>query len=70
MAPYTYIGLAHGAAPSGRICFGSLEFIDIDKPMPISSFHLGQALRLGDLDFVANHLGQLHLCEIYISICV
>jgi hypothetical protein len=29
MAPCTHVGLALGAAPVGRIRFGSLEFTDI-----------------------------------------
>ena len=37
MASYTYIGLALGAAPSGCICFGSLEFTDINGPAPVNS---------------------------------
>ena len=59
MAPYTYVGLAIGVAPDGRICFGSLEFVDIDGPVPVNRLCHGQALRFGDLDFVADHLGQL-----------
>ena len=43
----------------GRICFGSLEFADINSPAPVDSLLLGLALRFGDLDFVADRLGQL-----------
>ena len=63
MAPYTHIGLALGVAPSGRIRFQSLEFADIDGPAPVNGLIPGQALRFGDLDFVADHLGQLRLSE-------
>jgi hypothetical protein len=63
MAPCTHIGLALGAAPGGRIQFGSLEFTDIDGPAPVNGLIPGQALRFGDLDFVANRLGQLRLSE-------
>ena len=35
MAPCTYVGLALGTAPGGRICFGSLEFTDINGPAPV-----------------------------------
>ena len=61
MAPCTNVGLALGVAPSGRIHFGSLEFIDFNGPMPALSLCPGQALCFGDLDFIADHLGQLHL---------
>jgi hypothetical protein len=57
MAPCTYVRLALGMAPDGRICFRSLEFTDIDGPAPVNSLLLGQALCFGDLDFVADHLG-------------
>ena len=57
MAPCTYIGLALGVAPNGCITFGNLEFADIDWPAPVDSLLPGQALRFGDLDFVANHMG-------------
>jgi hypothetical protein len=63
MVPCTYVGRALGVAPGGCICFESLEFVDTDGPMPVFGFYLGQVLRLGDLDFMADHLGQLHLCE-------
>jgi hypothetical protein len=35
MTPCTYVGLALGEAPSGHICFGSLEFVNIDGPVPL-----------------------------------
>jgi hypothetical protein len=63
MVPCTYVGRALGVALGGRIRFGSLEFVDTDGPMPVSGFYLGQVLRRNDLDFVADHLGQLHLYE-------
>lgn len=63
MAPCTYVGHTLGAAPGGRIRFESLEFVDIDGPMPISGFYPSQVLLLEDLNFMADHLGQLHLCE-------
>ena len=63
MAPCTYVGRALGAAPSSRIHFGSLEFADIDRPTPVDGFLPGQALCFGDLDFVANRLGQQRLSE-------
>ena len=63
MAPCTYIRLALGMAPGGRIRFGSLEFADVDGPAPVKGLLPGQALCFGDLDFIADHLGQLRLCE-------
>jgi hypothetical protein len=63
MAPCTHIGLALSTAPSGHIRFGSLEFTDIDGPAPFDGLIPSQALRFGDLDFVADHLGQLRLNE-------
>ena len=57
MAPYTYVGLALGVAPGGRIHFGSLEFTDINRPAPINGLLPSQALCFRDLDFMANHLG-------------
>jgi hypothetical protein len=57
MAPYTYVRLALGMAPGGRIRFGSLEFTDIDGPATVNSLLLSQALCFRDLDFVADHLG-------------
>ena len=42
-----------------RICFESLEFADIEGPAPVNGLLPGQALRFGDLDFVADLLGQL-----------
>ena len=63
MAPYTYVGLALGAAPGGRICFENLEFADINGPAPVDGLVPGQALRFGDLDLVFDCLGQLRLSE-------
>jgi hypothetical protein len=63
MAPCTHIRLAFGAAPGGRIRFGSLEFANIDGPAPVNGLILGQALLFGDLDFVVDRLGQLRLSE-------
>jgi hypothetical protein len=63
MVTCTYVGRALGVAPGGRIRFGSLEFINTDGPMFVSGFYPGQVLCLSDLDFMADHLGQLHLCE-------
>jgi hypothetical protein len=63
MAPCTYVRLALGAPPGGRIHFGSLEFANIDGPVPVNSLLPSQTLRFGDLDFVADHLGQLPLSE-------
>ena len=63
MAPCTYVGRALGMPPYGRIHFGSLEFANVHGPAPIDGIILGQALRSGDLDFVADHLGQLWLSE-------
>jgi hypothetical protein len=63
MAPCTYVGLALGAALSGRIRFGSLEFSNIDGPAPVNGLLPGQDLRFGDLDFVIDRLGQLWLSE-------
>ena len=59
MAPCTYVGLALGAAPGGRIRFESLEFADINGPAPVDGLLPGQALRFGDLDFLADRLGRL-----------
>jgi hypothetical protein len=44
MAPCTYIGLALGAAPGGRIRFESLEFADIDGLAPVNGLLPSQAL--------------------------
>jgi hypothetical protein len=63
MAPCTNIRLALSVAPDSRIVFGSLEFTNANGPMPAFSLLHGQALCFGDLDFIANHLGQLHLHE-------
>ena len=57
MAPYTYVRLALGVAPSGRIHFRSLEFANIDGPTPINGLLLVQALCFEDLDFIVDHLG-------------
>ena len=57
MAPCTYIRLALGAAPGGRIRFGSLEFTNIDRPAPVDGLLPSQALSFRDLDFVADHMG-------------
>ena len=59
MAPCTYVGLALGETLGSHIRFGSLEFVNIDGLVPVNGLLLGQALHFGDLDFVANHLGQL-----------
>jgi hypothetical protein len=53
MAPCTYVRLALGAVLGGRICFGSLEFIDVNGPTPAFSLLPYQALHFGDLDFIA-----------------
>ena len=63
MAPCTYAELALGTALAARICFRSLEFADIDEPTPDDGLFPGQALRFGDLDFIADHMGQLRLGE-------
>ena len=63
MAPYTYIGPSLSVAPGSHIRFGSLEFIDTDEPAPIVSLHPDQALHFRDLDFIADHMGQLHLMK-------
>ena len=63
MAPFTHFWFIVHAAPNVRARFESLEFIDTNGPMPISGFHHDQVLCLGDLDYVVDHLGQLHLCE-------
>ena len=57
MALCTYVGLALSVAPGGHICFGSLEFTDIDGLAPVNSLLPGQALRFGYLDFLADNLG-------------
>jgi hypothetical protein len=59
MAPYTHIRLALGAAPGGCIRFRSLEFANIDRSVPVNGLIPSQALRFGDLYFVADRLGQL-----------
>ena len=61
IAPNTYVELALGVAPSGRICFGSLEFTDIDGPALVNGLLPSQALLFGDLDFMVDRLGQLRL---------
>ena len=63
MAPFTYVGLALGASPGGRIRFRSLEFTDINRPAPVDGLLASQTLRFGDLDFMADRLGQLRLSE-------
>jgi hypothetical protein len=63
MALCTYIGLALGSAPGGRIHFENLKFTDIDGPAPVNGLLPGQALCFGDMDFVTDHLGQLWLSE-------
>ena len=63
MAPCIYIGLALGAALGGRIRFESLEFADINGLAPVDDLLLSQALRFGDLDFMADRLGQLRLSK-------
>jgi hypothetical protein len=63
MAPCIYVGLAIGAAPGGHIRFGSLEFTDVDGPPPVDSLLPDQVLHFEDLDFVADHMGQLRLSE-------
>jgi hypothetical protein len=63
MAPCTYVGLALSVNPSGRISFESLEFANIDGPAPVNGLLPGQALRFGDLEFIANHMAQLCLRE-------
>jgi hypothetical protein len=50
-------------APGGRNCYGSLEFTGINGIAPIDSLLPGQALRFEDLDFIADHMGQLRLKE-------
>ena len=63
MAPCTYVRLALAAVPSGCILFRSLEFADVNGSTFIDSLLPGQALHFGDLDFIADHLGQLCLYE-------
>ena len=63
MAPCTSIGLALGMAPGGCIRLGNLEFTYADGPAPVHSLLPSQALCFLDLDFIANHLGQLCLYE-------
>jgi hypothetical protein len=47
MAPYSYIGLALGMVPDGRILFGSLDFADIDGQHPLTVFSLAKLYTLG-----------------------
>jgi hypothetical protein len=63
MAPCTYIRLALGTALGGHICFGSLEFTDIDGPAPVDDLLPSQVLPFRDLDLVADHMGQLCLSK-------
>ena len=63
MAPCIYIGLALGMAPGGRIHFRSLEFADANRPTLALNLIPVQALCFGDLDFIADHLGQLRLSK-------
>jgi hypothetical protein len=56
MAPFTHFGFAVGTAPDGHARFESLEFIDTNGPMPVSIFHPGQVLRLGDLDYTTRNI--------------
>jgi hypothetical protein len=63
MAPGTYVELVLSAALGSRIRFGSPEFADIDGSAPVNGLLPGQALRFGDLDFIADRLGQLWLSE-------
>ena len=67
MAPCTYVGLALGVAPGGRIRFRSLEFIDIDGSTPVNGLLPGQALRFRDLDFEADRLGLLRLSKVNVD---
>jgi hypothetical protein len=39
MAPSTYVRHALSATPGGRIYFGTLEFIDTDRLMPVLGFY-------------------------------
>jgi hypothetical protein len=57
MAPYTHNEFALGAASGGRICFESLESVDIEGSLPVSNFCPSQVLHFCDLEFVAGHLG-------------
>jgi len=63
MAPCNYIRLALGIDLGSHVRFGRLEFTDIDRLASINSLLPGQALRFGDLDFRADHVGQLWLSE-------
>jgi hypothetical protein len=57
MAPYTHDEFALGVASGGRICFESLESIDIEGSVPVSNFRPSQVIHFRDLEFVAGHLG-------------
>jgi hypothetical protein len=50
-------------ALGGSNLFGSLEFTGVNGIAPVDSLLPGQALRFEDLDFIADHMGQLHLKE-------
>ena len=63
MAPCTYVRHTIGVALDSHTHFRSLEFTDIDGPAPVDGFLPSQALRFGDLDFMADRLGQLWLSE-------
>ena len=57
MVPCTHIRLTLGVAPDGRIRFGSHEFADIDRPILFNGLIPSQALRFGNVDFLADYLG-------------
>jgi hypothetical protein len=45
------------AQPQWLHRFGSLEFADVEGPTLVNGLLPSQALRFGDLDFIADHLG-------------